>query len=456
MKASRFIPLLALGVAACSSPPAQPHAQATALACTADSDCPGDGAGAWSTCTVAGPDGSNATSGLQARSLLVFACEQGQCQPRPSIEMRACTLDLGPPCKTESAAGAGVPGTGAPAAGVGAGAPGVAPARLAAASQPARHVSPASRIMTAASASARPAACAEAGTPCSTGNACEQGEIRCIDGGPRCVAVSMAAAGTVCRPASGPCDLEERCDGISGVCPADGFAGPASVCRSAAGPCDRDETCTGMGPACPLDAYLANGTECRTGAGECDATEVCTGSSAMCPADDAGCQDGGYCLVDTCHVQPSISVQGNDGGTCSDLGRTGQPQLRITFRGRPHAPFRYWRRHLSCAGAAFEEQAAVACDEGTVGQLDATGTCTYTVRGRAAGATCPDPRVGRWELAVEVDGHRSASAFIDFHDSTASCAGNPSTCTAAATYCPTASATSALASQRNPLPEDWQ
>lgn len=453
MTASRTILLLALGLAACSSPPEQPHAQAAALACTADSDCPTEGASAWSTCTVTSPSGGTAADGLQARSLLVFACEQGKCQPRPSIEMRACTLGVDQPCKAESASGAGEPSAIAST-------PGIASPPLATASQPARRSLPAGRILPAASTSARSATCAEAGTPCSTGNTCEQGEIRCIDGAPRCVAVSMATAGTVCRPASGPCDLEERCDGMSGSCPVDAFASAASVCRSAAGACDRDETCTGTGPSCPPDAYLANGTECRTGAGECDATEVCTGSSAMCPANDAGCEGDAYCLIDTCHAQPSIHVQGqvpgSDGVTCSDLARSNQPQLRITFRGRPHAPFRYWRRHLSCAGSAFEEQTAVSCDEGTVGRLDATGTCTYTVRERAAGAVCPDPRVGRWELSVEIDGHRSPSAFVDFHHSAQTCPGNPRTCTAAATYCPSTGATSALASQRTALPEEWQ
>ncbi len=446
MTASRSILLLALGLAACSGTSEQPHAQATALACTANSDCPGEGTGAWSTCTVTGPSGGTAAEGLQARSLLVFACEQGQCQPRPSIEMRACTLGVDQPCKAESALGASLPGSGAPV---------VAPAPPTA-SLPVKRALPAGRVLTAASTSARPAVCAGAGTPCSTGNSCEQGEIRCIDGESQCVAATMAAAGTVCRPASGPCDLEERCDGTSGFCPVDAFASPASVCRSAVGACDRDETCTGTGPSCPPDAYLANGTECRTGAGECDVSEVCTGSGAMCPANDAGCEGDAYCLIDTCHAQPSIHVQANDGGTCSDLARSNQPQLRITFRGRPHAPFRYWRRHLSCAGSAFEEQAAVSCDEGTVGQLDATGTCTYTVRERATGAVCPDPRVGRWELSVEIDGQRSPGAFVDFHHSALTCPGNPRTCTAAATYCPPTGATSALASQRTALPEEWQ
>src|SRR5690606_9546664 len=38
------------------------------------------------------------------------------------------------------------------------------------------------------------------GTPCSTGNACEIGEIDCSTGAPQCRAVGVVAEGTECRP----------------------------------------------------------------------------------------------------------------------------------------------------------------------------------------------------------------------------------------------------------------
>jgi hypothetical protein len=437
MSTSTSLKLLALGLlvqaalAGCAGAKESPRSLDGSIECAAESDCPPDAPGTWNACV--GPAGDCTQEGTQARSVLAFTCEHGTCRAHERIEQRACARATeGLPCHDAGTlVDAGSPALDAPTAARAAvprPVPGSAPTR---------------------------SSCANAGAACSTGNACELGEIQCIDRQPQCVAVSVATREEVCRPASGPCDLEERCDGTSGACPEDAFASPASVCRPAAGPCDRDETCTGTGPACPADAYLAPGTECRPGASACDVHEVCTGSSAICPADDAGCAEGAYCLIDTCHAQPSIHVQGDDGSTCSDLARgNDQPLLRITFRGRPHAPFRYWQRHLSCAGAGFEEHAAVACDEGTVGRLDATGTCTYTVRDRITGDTCPDPRVGRWELSVEVDGQRSPSAFIDFHHSAPTCPGNPRTCTAAATYCPPTGGASAHASQRTARTEE--
>jgi hypothetical protein len=427
-----FIPV---GLAGCAGEKESPGPLDGSVECVADDDCPPDVPGMWSACVGLSDD--CAAEGAQARPVLTFTCKLGTCRMRERIEQRACSRSTeGLSCHDAGTiADAGTTVLDASAA--------------------AGAVVP--RIVPGSSSAPSMGSCASTGTACNTGNACELGKIQCVDGQPRCVAVGVAATDTVCRPASGPCDLEERCDGTSGVCPADAFAGPASVCRPATGPCDRDETCTGAGAACPADVFVEQGTECRPGTGACDVGEVCTGSSPMCPADDAGCGDG-YCLIDTCHAQPSIHVQGNakgDGGTCSDLAR-GQdmPALRITFRGRPHAPVRYWRRHVSCAGSAFEEHAPVPCDEGTTGQFDATGTCTYTVRNQSSGAACPDPRVGRWELAVEVDGQRSPSAFVDFHHSGLTCAGNPSTCTAAATYCPRASATAPHASQRTARPKE--
>ena len=41
------------------------------------------------------------------------------------------------------------------------------------------------------------------GTPCSTGNACEDGEIECSTGEPRCLPVGVKAAGVTCREAPG-------------------------------------------------------------------------------------------------------------------------------------------------------------------------------------------------------------------------------------------------------------
>ena len=120
------------------------------------------------------------------------------------------------------------------------------------------------------------------GAPCSTGNACENGEVACAPF--RCVGVGPKAAGVVCRASMGECDVAEQCNGSSVTCPVDGFAS-GMTCRAAMGECDVAETCNGGSANCPPNAFRPPSFECRASAGSCDVAETCTGSSATCPSD---------------------------------------------------------------------------------------------------------------------------------------------------------------------------
>ena len=405
-------------------------------ACTVDSDCPRDLFGAWSEC--AGSGDACAVDGIQGRTAVSFACEGGMCRTREREDTRACerptdglACDDGNACTVDDRCGDGACQGQARRCDDGdACTADTCTAALGCVHEPVRAC-PGPR-----------SACKNAGAACDTGNACERGEIRCAGGRPRCVAVGLADASTVCRPARGPCDLTEHCTGTSADCPADRLASAESVCRQPAGPCDLAQLCTGAGPDCPADTLLAGGSLCPPGPGECDVAEMCTESSAACAADDEGCDAGEYCLVATCWPRPTIAIeggtQGRDGARCSDLERARHDGsgLRVVIQGRPHALFRYMRRHASCAGSLFIEESDLPCGEGTVGQLDAGGTCTLTIREPASGAACPDRTAGRWEVYVAIDGQLSTSAFIDIHDSSPTCADNPRTCEAAAYFCP--------------------
>ncbi len=118
------------------------------------------------------------------------------------------------------------------------------------------------------------------GAPCSTGNACEMGEVACAPF--RCVGVGPVDAGTVCRAAMGECDVAEQCDGSSVTCPTDGFDS-STECRASMGVCDVAETCNGASPNCPTNGFRPPSFECRASAGDCDVAETCTGSSTTCP-----------------------------------------------------------------------------------------------------------------------------------------------------------------------------
>lgn len=368
---------------------------------------------AWSECTA---EDTCALKGIQTRTVTFSVRESGECQSRKAVETRTCERSTsGHPCDDGDAR----TGDDHCEDGVCRG--------------HALHPEPSSPEPPGLTT------CRNAGASCSTGNPCEVGKIRCVDGRSQCVAVGLADADTVCRAASGPCDLAEFCTGMSAECPADRLSSAESVCRPAAGPCDRAEACTGTGPDCPADAFFAADIVCRNAASECDSTETCTGKSALCPDDDAGCDANEYCLIDACWPDPSIDVQGNAGDACSDLASAregGDALLRIVFHGRPHAQFRYLKKHASCISAFFTEQPDVVCDEGTVGQFDAGGTCTWTMRGEPAGAECPSSIAGRWEVYIESDGRYSNRDFINVYNSSSGCADNPRACTAAAHYCP--------------------
>lgn len=120
------------------------------------------------------------------------------------------------------------------------------------------------------------------GAPCSTGNACERGQVACAPF--RCVGIGPVAAGTECRAAMGNCDVAEQCNGSSITCPMDVFDA-STECRASVGDCDVAETCSGASPTCPPDALRPPSFECRPSAGGCDVAEMCTGSTATCPAD---------------------------------------------------------------------------------------------------------------------------------------------------------------------------
>jgi hypothetical protein len=130
------------------------------------------------------------------------------------------------------------------------------------------------------------------GTPCSTGNACEDGELDCSTGEPQCLPVGIKAAGAVCRPAAGVCDEEETCDGISLSCPDNRFADSDTICRrtpeGVVHHCDVAEFCTGSDAACPDNVLKSAGEECRPApmvANHCDVAEVCDGANVQCPQD---------------------------------------------------------------------------------------------------------------------------------------------------------------------------
>jgi hypothetical protein len=135
--------------------------------------------------------------------------------------------------------------------------------------------------------SGEPAPDARCGTPCDTGEACEQGVYACDvpDAEPRCVHDGFVKAGTVCRASDAPCDAPETCSGSDAPCPPDAFADGSVVCRKSAGDCDLPEYCTGETDACPEDALADVTVVCREQAGTCDVSEHCSGSSPVCPSD---------------------------------------------------------------------------------------------------------------------------------------------------------------------------
>lgn len=456
MRLSRWLSLLAVcclaagGLLFCADPGQQepskhigcPAGQTCMAAdCTVDSDCPQDLFGAWSECT--GGHDACAVDGTQRRTAIAFACEGGICRPHEGVETRECErVTDGLACDDGNGCTAGD----ACAGGLCQGQPercddgNACTADSCSAELGCRHAP-------VPSCRGPVRACKNAGAACSTGKPCEQGEIRCIDGQAQCVAVGLADASTECRPASGSCDLAEFCTGTSADCPDDRLSSDESVCRPAVGPCDRGEICTGTGPDCPPDQFLPAETVCRPGVNGCDVSETCTGSSTACPEDDGGCVDGAYCLVATCWALPTIEIrggmlaaaEGGEGASCVDLAGS-DILFRVIFRGRPGAAFRYMKRHASCAGSFFTEQPDVPCDEGTVGLLDAGGTCTLTMRSSALGAVCANRNAGRWEVYAEIDGQRSRSSFFTVHNSSPTCADNPRTCDAAIHFCPLAGA----------------
>jgi hypothetical protein len=397
------------------------RAQNACIGCTpGGGDCPEGIFGEWSDCT--GADGTCSQDGLQTRTAITFTCDtDGVCQPSKGTETQACMRSTDGVscsdanlCTTNDQCNGGACGGQAKVCYDGnecttdTCSPGLGCQYI--------PVPFGERCgFGNCDGMGGCVTCANVGQACSTGNSCERGEIRCVDGNPTCIAVGPAAAGTVCNAAAGACDLPEVCNGADTICPTDRFQ---------------------------------QGTTCRAAVNGCDIREVCDGSSASCPADDPGCATDEYCFNAQCFASPSIDIQGTDEGNelCADLGIPHPAPgflLSVTFRGRAGAAFRYLRRHVSCPGSLFT-QGPVDCDETPTITPDTVlpspeGICTFTLANDMPDTACPSAAAGRWEVFAEVDGvAESNHDFTHGYNSTVSCPDNPppTDCASAFSFCP--------------------
>ena len=214
------------------------------------------------------------------------------------------------------------------------------------------------------------------GAPCSTGNACETGEISCASGTPQCVASGNATDGTPCG--STEVGTFGSCGGFSGACDGTGTRSrPVTAYACQAGTCEANtsnetEACTRNteGSSCGTD-MLGTWSSCSY-SDACDesGTRSRVVTSYTCSAGTCGSStsnETGSCTRDTDGVQCGSPTTGPWSRCLIDIGTD----------------------PCNDTGTQSATQTTYACSAGSCGSSSSTisQSCTESPLGR----TCPNP-----------------------------------------------------------------